>query len=355
MKRVLVVDDNESIRTLIRRMLKKLPVQVKEAEGWGASPLPARTRNVRSHRDGYHSAQDRWSDAGANSESEVSHAARHHDVRPVHRSARVLQVSPLSQEALRRGDARPLGQHRPWNCRKRRLAGGRSAVRRATDGRASGTDHCKQSLTIDLGLSKMTQQTVNERVTARKRTQVSTKVNTISCWGPLRFSFSNALIHNGLGLWHDRVRGLVPVLLARVRECQFIRSGNGLAADWTSPMQKKILIVEDDDDSRDLLMQSLERQLRTGDGYRRLRGDRTGGARVAGPDPDGSSSADNGRVADDTATQGGPTAQRHSGDRHDGTRPQRGRNEGPGGRLCRLREQADITQISRAARRAVDR
>ena len=32
MKRVLVVDDNESIRTLIRRMLKKLPVQVKEAE-----------------------------------------------------------------------------------------------------------------------------------------------------------------------------------------------------------------------------------------------------------------------------------------------------------------------------------
>ena len=32
MKRVLVVDDNEKIRTLIRRMLKRLPVQVKEAE-----------------------------------------------------------------------------------------------------------------------------------------------------------------------------------------------------------------------------------------------------------------------------------------------------------------------------------
>ena len=32
MKRILVVDDNASIRRLIRKMLKKLPVQVKEAE-----------------------------------------------------------------------------------------------------------------------------------------------------------------------------------------------------------------------------------------------------------------------------------------------------------------------------------
>ena len=32
MKRVLIVDDNASIRTLIRRMLKKLPISVKEAK-----------------------------------------------------------------------------------------------------------------------------------------------------------------------------------------------------------------------------------------------------------------------------------------------------------------------------------
>ena len=54
------------------------------------------------------------------------------------------------------------------------------------------------------------------------------------------------------------VRGLVPILLARVRKCQLTRSGDGFAADWTSLMQKKILIVEDDEDSRDLLVQSLE-------------------------------------------------------------------------------------------------
>ena len=93
---------------------------------------------------------------------------------------------------------------------------------------------------------------------ASDRTGLSTKVDTIARWGPLRFQYSNILIHSGLGPWHDRVRSLVPVLLARVRECQFIRSGNGFAVDWTSLMQKKILIVEDDDDSRDLLMQSLE-------------------------------------------------------------------------------------------------
>ena len=120
-------------------------------------------------------------------------------------------------------------------------------------------------------------------------------------------------------------------------------------------MQKKILIVEDDDDSRDLLMQSLEGSyelVTAKDGCEAIEQ-----AVLELPDlilmdlrlPKMDGWQTTLRLkADPQLTDIPVIAMTAHGLSEDETRA-------PGGRLCRLREQANIAQISREARRAMDR
>ncbi len=125
----------------------------------------------------------------------------------------------------------------------------------------------------------------------------------------------------------------------------FTRADTGGTASGAD-MSKRILVVEDQEDNRQILRDLLGSVGYRDDRSRERRGGDHGRDRAAArPDPDGYPAADHGRLRGDPPHQGRPRAQGHPDHRRHLLCAERRRGQGAGGRLRRLCDEALLARV----------